>query len=186
MCIYLPPLWLLPGIAAAFTAGFYCGILLREQLTDLKPVFIYAILMYFLSVFSLLTENYSNLSLQIFIPRIDFIQIAFRLFFIVQLSALLFRTTSSVELKYSLNNIEVFIRKNLKIPGHPSFSNTISLFICFIPEIFSIWQAFNLSWKARAGREGLLKIKTLLFVLISLSFEKAAKKAIAIEARENF
>jgi len=59
----------------------------------------------------------------------------------------------------------------------------ISLFINFIPEIFKIWTSINLAWKSRGGKNGFGKIKTLVFVLISLSFEKAAIKAKALSAR---
>jgi energy-coupling factor transporter transmembrane protein EcfT len=83
----------------------------------------------------------------------------------VQISALFFRTTSSLEIR-EVVRFEI-----------------ISLFLCFIPEIFKIWTSINLAWRARSGKEGFIKIKTLMFILISLSFEKAAIKAKALEAR---
>ena len=170
-CITLMSLWLCAGISFFILIAFLCRITLSEQLTDLKPVFFYAILMYILSVLSNLTEiqppsfTPDSSLLIIFLPGKEYLQITLRLVLIVQLSALLFRTTSPLE-----------IREAVRL-------NIITLFLIFIPEIFNTWTNINLAWKARGGRQGFVKIKTLLFVLISLSFEKAAIKAKALEAR---
>jgi len=169
VCMYLPPLWLVVGIVSAVFAAFICGLSLHDQLTDFKPVFFYAILMYALSVFSNLIDNFRlmpvNQFLTVFIPNHEYLRITLRLALIVQISALFFRTTSSLE-----------IREVIRL-------EIISLFLCFIPEIFKIWTSINLAWKSRGGKEGFGKIKALLFILISLSFEKAAIKAKALEAR---
>jgi len=169
-CIYIPPLWLGVGIAFIIIISFICGLTAREQLTDFKPAVLYAALMFFLSVFSNLYDNWNSMPLNILltvsmIPRVDFLQTILRLALIVQLSALLFRTTSSLE-----------IREVVRF-------DMLSLFLCFIPEIFKTWTSINLAWKARGGKPGLAKLQILLFVLISISFEKAAVKAKALEAR---
>lgn len=168
LCMTLPVFYMAAGIIAAATAAFICRFTLREQLIDLKPAAFYAVLMYGLSVFSNLIENWGNIppdTVKIFLPRHDFLRIALRLFLIVQLSAFLFRTTTPLE-----------IRDAVRI-------KTIFLFLGFIPEVFETWTTINLAWKARAGRNGFSKIKTVVFVLVSLSMEKAAVKAKAIEAR---
>jgi len=169
-CIYLTSLQLGIGIAAVIILALFCGITLREQLTDFKPAFFYGSLMFFISVFSTFFDNrdimpLGTLVLTSLIPRAEFLQTVLRLTLIVQLSALLFRTTSALE-------IREFVRFDI-----------LSLFLCFIPEIFKTWTSVDLAWKARGGKPGLKKIMTLVFVLISLSFEKAAIKAKAIEAR---
>ena len=169
ICMYLPSLSLGVGIVSAVFIAFICGLSLHDQLTDFKPVFYYAILMYALSVFSNLFNNFRSLPLNqlltVFIPNHEYLRITLRLALIVQISALFFRTTSLLE-----------IREVLRL-------EIISLFLCFIPEIFKIWTSINLAWKSRGGKEGFGKIKTLVFILISLSFEKAAIKAKALEAR---
>ena len=196
-CLALPAFWLILGIVSAVILAFLCRFTLRDQLTDLKPAAIYASLMYALSIFSNLF-NYFNVIqppetaslLIILIPHPDFLRIALRLTLIIQLSALLFRTTSSIEIRECLNSVEIFIKRILsKLPFFknislkPRFAENISVFLMFIPEIFSIWTNIDLSWKARRGKPGLKKIRMLVFTLISLSFEKAALKAKALGAR---
>ena len=196
ICISLAPLWIASGITAAAITAFLCKFTLREQLTDIKPAAFYALVMYGLSVFSTLLDNWKflppgELAVSAFIPQADFLRAALSLALVVQLSALLFRTTSSTEIRDGLNAVERFIRNALsrlpflgkRITLRPRFAENITLFLCFIPEIFESWASINLAWKARGGRNGLAKIKTIVFVLISLSFEKAALKAKALDAR---
>jgi biotin transport system permease protein/energy-coupling factor transport system permease protein len=131
--------------------------------------------MYALSISSNLFELFGEITLNanttinlvlILMPRYDFLHIALRLVLIVQLSALLFCTTSALE-----------IRESLRI-------EPISLFLSFIPLIFETWKTVDLAWKARGGRQGVKKIRTIVFVLISLSMEKAAMKSTALTARK--
>jgi biotin transport system permease protein/energy-coupling factor transport system permease protein len=169
-CMSLPSLWLCAGIFLIFLAAFFFGLSLREQLTDVKPAFYYALLMYALSVFSNFIKNFklipvNELLINMLIPHPDFLQITLRLTLIVQISALLFRTTSPLEIREAVR-LEI-----------------ISLFLCFIPEIFKTWTSINLAWKSRGGGQGFYKIKTLTFVLITLSFERAAVKVKALQAR---
>jgi len=168
-CMSLPPLWLGAGIFSAVIAAFIFGLSAHDQLTDFKPAFYYAVLMYALSVFSNFFDNFKLMPLNQFftvlIPDSEYLRITLRLVLIVQISALIFRTTSALEIREAVR-LEI-----------------ISLFLGFIPEIFKIWTSINLAWKARGGKDGLAKIKTLCFILITLSFEKAALKANALEAR---
>jgi biotin transport system permease protein/energy-coupling factor transport system permease protein len=184
----LPSSGLAAGIAAAAATAFLCGFTLREQLTDLKPAAFYAALMYGLSVFSTLLENtetrQSAALAAALMPRQEFLLVSLRLALVVQLSSLLFRSTSSIELRDALAAIERFIRvKVFHLPLQYKFSGILSLFLCFIPAVFETWTAVNLAWKARAGKSGSRKIKTLVFILITLSLEKAALKAKALAAR---
>jgi biotin transport system permease protein/energy-coupling factor transport system permease protein len=192
----LSPLWLGTGIAAASITAFICRFSLREQLTDLKPAVFYAFLMYTLSLLSSIMEIHKLLPelsyLTALIPKPDFIRIALRLVLIMQLSSLLFRSTTSGEIRDGLRTMEQVIRRFLsrvlffqnKIAPGGHFAENISLFLCFIPEIFETWSIINHAWKARGGKPGLEKIRTTVFVLISLSMERAAVKAKALAARQ--
>jgi biotin transport system permease protein/energy-coupling factor transport system permease protein len=195
-CMSLSSFWLSVGILFAAITVFLCRFSLREQLTDLKPAAFYAVMMYGLSVFSNLFENWHDFIppafiASVFIPRPDFLRIALRLVLIVQLSAMLFRSTSSMEIRESLFTIEHLLKRFLsrlpffgkRISPRHGFAETISLFLCFIPEIFASWSVINMAWKARGGKQGFEKIKTVVFVLLSLCMEKAAVKAKALSAR---
>jgi len=169
----LPPFYLGAVILFLIITAFLNKFSLTEQLTDLKPAFLYTVIIYAISTISNFTNHINLTSLltphsslfTILTPHPDLIKLILRLILIIQLSALFFRTTSSLE-----------IREIVRF-------NTLTLFICFIPEIFSVWSSINLAWKARGGKPGIKMIGTLLFILISISFEKAAVKAKALEAR---
>jgi biotin transport system permease protein/energy-coupling factor transport system permease protein len=198
-CMSLSSLWLAAGIIITAAVGFCFRFTLSEQITDLKPAVYYAVLMYTLSVFSNIFENWENLTSSLsvsililaFIPNPDFLRIALRLVLIIQLSALLFRTTSAIELREGL----IFIEKNIRqfflylpfmkkrISTQCHFAENLSLFLRFIPQIFSTWSMINLAWKARGGKQGIRNIIPIVFLLISLSMEKAAVKAKALAAR---
>jgi biotin transport system permease protein/energy-coupling factor transport system permease protein len=192
-CFSLPLPFLAAAIAALVILAFLCGFSPGEQFCDLKPAAFYALLMYVLSVFSALLENCEAMplvSLALLMPKRDFLLSALRLVVIVQLSALLFRSTSSLEIREALAGLECRIRGGLsripllkKINLKPRAAQSIALFAGFIPEIFATWAQIDLAWAARGGKRGIRKIRTLVFVLISLSFEKASRKTKALAAR---
>jgi energy-coupling factor transporter transmembrane protein EcfT len=192
----LEAMYLAAGIVVFCVIAFLCRFSWREQITDLKPALFYALLMYALSIFSTLIDSGREISslsfLSVIKPNADFARISLRLVIIVQLSALLFRTTSLSELRDALFTIEFAIRRFFAklffqkkvISIHNSFSEQIALFLHFIPALFENWTLINLAWKARGGKNGFVKIKSLVFLFISLSMEKAALKAKALEARQ--
>jgi len=194
-CMSFTVLQFVTGIIAAAVIAFICGFTLREQLTDLKPALIYGILLYLLSVFSNLPENIQITDIsgfaQIFFQNNEYFRFSLRLIIIVQLSAMLFRTTSAFEIRESLGEIEYWIKRSLShlpllgknITPNRKISGVFSLFLSFIPEIFETWTNINLAWKARGGKHNFRKIITLVFILIALSMDNASKKTKALEAR---
>lgn len=194
--ISLSSVYLTAGIIVFCVTAFLCKFTLQEQLTDLKPAFFYVVLMYVLSVFSKLIDTWNTFPyfslIFLLTPNPDFLRISLRLALIIQLSSLLFRTTSQGELREALFALKLGIRRFLakvffqkkQVKTENRFSGYIALFLCFIPEIFENWALINLAWKARGGKQGFAKIKMLTFILISFSMEKAAGKAKALEARQ--
>jgi len=194
-CMSFNVLQFAAGIIAAAILVFISGFTIKEQLTDLKPALIYGFFLYLLSVFSNLPENVQITDMsglvRIFLPRNDFFLFSLRLIIIVQLSALLFRTTSAFEIREALGEIEYWIKRVLShlpllgknITPDRKIAGVFSLFLSFIPEIFAIWTNINLAWKARGGKNNFKKITTLVFVLITLCMDKASKKTKALEAR---
>jgi len=162
---YLPALWLCFGFFILISLAFISGITFREQLTDLKPALIYTVFLYFLSVIAGSLESWNGL--HSLLPQPEHLRTMLRIVLVFQLSALLFRTTSFLE-----------IQKIVRVEA-------VSLFLIFIPEVLKIWTSIDMAWKARGGKNGINKIKMLVFVLISNSLEKASLKAKAIEARRN-
>jgi len=186
-CFALSSLWLGIAILFAVIIAFLCKFTIGEQLTDLKPAIFYSMIMYLLSVLSNLTETLPviNIKPSVFIIDPYYFITILRLTFIIQLSSLFFRTTSFMQIKDCLNVIESFVKRLFKNNSKIFFTDSISLFLMFIPEFFNVWSNVNLAWKARGGKQGIKKIRTLVFVLISVSFEKAALKARALEARKS-
>ena len=194
-CFSLHPPFLVIGIAAFILLAFICGFTLREQICDIQPAFFYALLMYAVSVFSTLLDKINTmpfipLALATLIPQSCFVLAALRLLLVVQLSALLFRSTSILEIREAIAWLERGIRESLlripslrKISPKPRIAVSIALFASFIPELFATWSQINMAWTARGGKAGIRKIKILVFALISLSFEKASRKARALAAR---
>jgi energy-coupling factor transporter transmembrane protein EcfT len=196
LCMSLSSQALAIGIAVMAVAGLACKFSLYEQLTDLRPVLFYSLIMYVLSVFSQIAGIHypvpiRELLITIFTPQYKMVHMCLRLGIIVQLSALLFRTTTPLEIRDDLNAIESGIRHMLSriplmgkhISVRPRLSGRLALFAGFIPEIFQIWTQIDRAWRARGGKPGLAKVKTLVFALITVSFEKTAAKAAAMSAR---
>ncbi|MCL2276335.1 MAG: hypothetical protein FWC21_00410 [Treponema sp.] len=183
LCLYLQTIWLLTGIFIIIFAAFFCGLSVYDQLLDFKPAAFYVIILFAFSSLSnaidyiTLAPSHSStetpipvliLALSsIFVPDQDYIRLALRLILIIQISALVFRTTSSLEIKYAAR------------------LDILTLFIGFIPDIFKIWSNINTAWKARNGKNNFWKIMNLAFILITICFENAAVKAKALEARRN-
>ena len=192
----LPLSALAAGIVLTALIGLLCGFMPGEQLNDLKPALFYVFLMYILSVFSALLEIRFPLPvtvflISVFIPPANYVFLGLRLVLIVQLSALLFRSTTALEIRNSLTAIETGIQQLLfpvlppkkRLRAKPRIAPGIALFAGFIPEIFHTWTQIDRAWRARGGKNGFLKIKTLISVLIILSLEKAAQKARTMTAR---
>jgi energy-coupling factor transporter transmembrane protein EcfT len=191
------------GILAAAILAFTCGFSLREQLTDIKPVLFYTAFLYLINIFSHLPSvNFAVLTggnfspearralAAIFYPDLEYRLYILRLLLVMQLSALFFRTTTSIEIKGAIRGFETNIRgavKKLpftkKVSPEAKFGLSLTLTLSFIPELFGLWERLNRAYKARGGRGGLKKARVLLIALFSLSFSWADKKARALAAR---
>ena len=195
-CVSLPLPGLGIGIGILFIIGFACGFSLFEQFHQLRPALFYGILMYILSMISKAFETgfshtVSDFLLIIIVPNSEFLFIFLRLMIIIQLSALFFRTTSNLEIRNSLATVETAIgnciSRSSLFHKHRSaelkISIGIALFAGFIPEIFQTWAQLDKAWTARCGKKGLHKIKQLIIILITLSFEKAWRKALCMANR---
>jgi biotin transport system permease protein/energy-coupling factor transport system permease protein len=122
--------------------------------------------------------------------RIDFrlsrdsIFMLVKLFCLLQAASILYRTSTSLEIREGCEKIEIIICKILHLPCKKTVSNAISLFINFIPMVFSVWNQSKKAWYARHGKKGIKMYLTLLPVLFSVGMKKAYNTAKAIQVRE--
>ena len=143
----------------------FIGFSFLEQLRDLKPILPYCLLLVSLHVFSVLIKTESSIK--------DLAFLILKLVCLMQISSLFFNTTSSLQLKETMEKILPFKAALL-----------FSLFLFFIPLLFSIWTKLDYSWKARGGKKGLLKIFKLFPIFISESLYKGQKLMYALKNRQ--
>ena len=193
LCMKLPVTGLAAGILLLAISTRCAGWRFSEQINDIKPAAWYIIFMLSIMLVRIAAAILQTGSL----PDItelniaEYLRITLRLILLIQVSALLFHTTSTIAIKESLAVAEQALRNKLlqhrmfagRIPAQPRAAVYIALFISFIPEVFETWQQIERAWNARAGKNNGDKIKTLCFAVITLSMEKAARKARALTAR---
>lgn len=167
------------------------GFSLESQVRDFRPIVIYIFFLYLVNVlinFSL-AKSFSR---ELFIPTNSISLSMVRLLVTVQLASLFYKTTTSSQLKFSLEHLEVFLRKLLRknpflrkrVGVKPSMTFTFTLVIAFIPRLFSLWNQLRLAWQARGGSVGLSMIPTLFPQLLALAFSDAENTWQAILNRE--
>ncbi|UTC78026.1 hypothetical protein E4O04_08430 [Treponema sp. OMZ 799] len=142
----------------------FIGFSFLEQLKDLKPILPYCLLLLSLHIFSLLLKTESNIK--------DLSFLVLKLVGLMQISSLFFNTTTSLQLKETPEKILPFKAAAL-----------FSLFLFFIPLLFSIWTKLDYAWKARGGKKGLLKFFKLLPIFISEAMYKGKKLMYGLKNR---
>lgn len=150
-----------------------------ELLKDLKPIFIYILFLYLVSISNNLSQNNFDEKdfYKIFCFNMETSKLIVRLIATVLISSLIFRTTTFLQLQTGIMTIERKLKLKTKI------ASMIILVICFIPIVFQTWNSLDLAWKNRGGKNGIKKIYVLLPALLYLCMENATKKARAIQSR---
>ncbi|MDR2417847.1 MAG: energy-coupling factor transporter transmembrane protein EcfT [Treponema sp.] len=194
--MFLPLYAVCVGIILLVIPAFLCGFSVREQFTDIKPALFYAFFLYLISIFTNLSSTgftivSSTAFIKILLPNDEYALYILRLLLVMQLSALLFRTTTSIEIKEVICSVEIAIRGVLRklpfarnISLTAKFGTSAALTINFIPALFELWDKLNRAYRARGGKGGLKQFRVLLVALIALSFHYAERKARALLARE--
>lgn len=181
----LPPIFSYSLILVQFICACICRISLKEQISALKPVIYYGILLYFTTFISFLFAGTTLLeSLKICFGNKDTLIMLIKLFCVMQSASLLFKTSTAMEIRFGIGKIESSIRKILPVSKKNSFTDTISLFINFIPLVKELWNQSKRSWNARHGKNGVKMYMTLLPVLFSIGLKKAYNTAKAMKIRE--
>ena len=183
----LPPVFAVGMLVFQLILSFCLHFTLREQLKDLKPAVYYSILLIF---YSFLSSLIGGLSSGTALAEIDFrmsrdsVFMLIKLFCLLQTASILYRTSTSLEIREGCEKIELFVCRILHLPCIKTVSNAISLFINFIPLVFSVWNQSKNAWYARHGKKGIKMYLTLLPVLFSVGMKKAYNTAKAIQVRE--
>lgn len=172
---------------------------IREQLKDFKPIIYYAFLLY-------VTTFIANFCSQFFDPETirsfsSFIGAAknsaittftnsstaimlLKLFCVIQCATIVFRTSTSLQIREGIGKIEGFIRKHLPVSKKNKVTNMISMFICFIPMVYKNWEQCKRAWFARGGKKSLRMYLTIFPVFFSVGIKQSWNASRAVLVRE--
>ena len=164
---------------AQIILGFILRFTIREQLRDLKAVLYYAVFLIFAKLIGSVATGQLNIIAFIRNESETWI-LLLKLLCVMQSASLLFKTSTSPQIREGLESME------RKITGKQStpVAQAISLFICFIPQVSKNWQQAERAWKARSGRKSLRMFIVLLPVFFSVGMKQAYNSAKAISARQ--
>ena len=165
----LPPVFSFVLIAVPFILACFLNFTIKEQLSDLLPVFFYAFFLFFMhfcmwlfgGVFSveILKEN---------------LLLLVKILAVMQGASLLFKTSTSLELREGIGKL--FGQKS-------ALSYALFMFLNFIPMVGKIWEQSKKAWFARGGKHNIKMYLTLLPVLFSVGLKKAYNTARALSVR---
>lgn len=180
---------------------------LKEQFSDLKFVLYFTFILYFMSfvgIFcSAIFSETASAQSGIISPAengIDFFLLLkssffkclqnsatalmlVKLFCVIQTSSIVFKTTTSLEMREGVGKIESAIRKILHLKEKNTLTDFISFAIYFIPTVFKIWNQLATAWKARQGKTSVRMFLTLFPVLFSVGMKNAYNTAKAVMIR---
>ena len=199
---YLPPYFALALIALQTLVSFILHFTVREQTRDLKAVFYYAVFLILVKIIGSLAASFSAGTLSSFdlsafpqtllsflISEKETWLLLLKLFCIIQTASLIFKTSTSLQIREGLEVMELEVRRRLHlkplVDGRPNapVAQAVSLFICFIPQVSKNWQQATRAWKARGGKNSLRMFIVLLPVFFSVGMKQAYNSARAISAR---
>lgn len=164
-----------------------------EILTDLTPSFFYGAMLFLLTIIQNLITYFENpasdcfqnltffgIFIYIIKPSPEYIKLFARLSLSLQISSLLYRTTSTSGFSEGFRSIEGFFTKGKRF----LLADNLSLALTFIPRLADFWSKINLAWKSRGGKKNIKRIKALTPLLFKESMKEAYVKALARENRK--
>ena len=157
----------------------------------MELIFFY-ILIYYVANIIINLSQVKNFELALLIPSATIALSTLRLLVSLQLARFFYKTTTTTQLKFSLETMELQLRSLLqrlpifgkKIQRQASFTFSLTMIISFIPRLMSLWNQLELSWKARGGTAGLKMVYLLFPQLLVLAFTEAENTWQAILSRE--
>lgn len=179
---YLPPVFAFCILALQTLVSFVLRFTVREQLADLRPVIYYALLLFIAKLIGSAAVVISGGTFywkDFIISEKETWLLLLKLFCVMQSASLVFKTSTSLQIREGLEKIEIAITRKKKAP----IAQTLSIFICFIPQVSKNWQQATCAWKARGGKKSLRMLIVLLPVFFSVGMKQAYNSARAIAAR---
>ncbi len=165
--------------------GIACGLhfTIQEQMEDCKPVAYYAVLLYATHFIGLAASLGISQGAALCFSDISVAVMLLKLLCIMQSASLIFKTSTSLEIREGIGTIETRIRNILSVSKKNTVTDTVALFVCFIPVVHGIWIESKRAWYARHGKGSIKMYATLLPLLFSVGMKKAYNSAKAIAAR---
>lgn len=193
---YLPPAFALGLLTLQTLVSFILRFTIREQLTDLKAIIYYAVFL----VFAKLTGNFAAIDSFEFKELHNYLIIflkdeketwllLMKLFCVMQSASVVLKTSTSLQIREGLEKIEITVRNALHLKAkkteacYAPLAQTISVFICFIPQVSKNWQQAARAWKARGGKKSIRMLLVLLPVFFSVGMKQAYNSARALSVR---
>ncbi len=170
--IQLCPIWVCIALIALFPVLAAIGrIPAKDFLRDMKPIAVYCIMIISIDVLSFLLFHAQEVVTK------NSLYMILKLFCAIEATSVFFRTTSTFEIRDTLQGIERAITF-----GHSKlvFSSMFTLFLTFLPQIFANWSALDLAYRARGGRRGPIKAMVLLPLLVTMSLKRANTTYLAL------
>lgn len=165
------------------------NVSISEQFTDIKPIFYYAILLFFFQIISLDFKNNESI-INTLLSSFSWNNQKETVFFLIKLTAvmqtasLLYKTSTSLELREGISRIEMRIRIIFHLKKENALSEMLFMFMNFIPMISNLWKQLKKAWLARCGKSGIKMYISLLPVLFFVSMKKAWNMSRAIDIRK--
>lgn len=180
---------------AQMILSFSIKFTLREQIRDLKLVIYFGILLYSVNFFAtaasgFFDENNSMNLIQLLrtsvrecLKNSTTALMLLKLLCVLQTSSIIFKTSTSLELREGIGKIESAIRKIFHLKSENTVSHIFALILCFIPMIFHVWNQAVYAWKGRHGKTSLRMYLTLFPILFSVGMKNAFDTAKAVAIR---
>ena len=165
--------------------AFAINFTLCEQLRDLRPVLYYAVILY---VTSFIAQFFAagfvlQSAFLITFQNHETVKMLVKLFCVMQSASILFKTSTSLQIREGIGTIESAIRKILPVSKKNTFTDTIALFVCFIPMVYKNWELSKRAWFARGGKSGIKMMKSIFPVFFSVGIKQAYNAARAVAVR---
>lgn len=193
--------------------AFALHFTVSEQLRDLRPILYYAVILYATSFVAQFCAAYFAPSADVdfsgaaagiatgawqealkwrealkssFFSTFKNAQTAkmlIKLFCVMQSASILFKTSTSLQIREGIGIIESAIRRILPVGKKNTLTDTIALFVCFIPMVYKNWELSKRAWLARGGKSGIKMLSAIFPVFFSVGIKQAYNTARAITMR---